>query len=62
MEFITSELKKDDLTVEKVIKELKLLLLDSEGFCYIILSTAKNCAFYQQSRSTYLYTVRHLLV
>ena len=35
MEFIASELKKDDLTVEKVIKELKLLLLDSEGFCYI---------------------------
>jgi superfamily I DNA and RNA helicase len=35
MEFIISELKKDDIFIEKVIEELKRLLLDCEGFCYV---------------------------
>jgi len=35
MEFIISELKKDDSFIEKVIEELKLSLLDREGFCYV---------------------------
>jgi len=35
MEFIISELKKDDIFIEKVIEELKRSLLDCEGFCYV---------------------------